>query len=94
MLMINRVIEGPMHIGDMPFDDWPPNQVVDAGQHWLMEVEVQTPEEKTNMVMSIKEFDLAYDIDKHFRSGGSPIEVREDFSLWSGDELIWDGDEG
>lgn len=93
MITINRVIEGPVHISDMPIEEWPPFEVLDADQHWLMEVEVEDSEGRSELLMSIEDFELAYGIEKHFKSGGSPIEVRDDFSLWSDDELLWDGDE-
>jgi hypothetical protein len=91
-LTINRVIEGPVHVLEIPSKHWPPHEVIDNDQLWLLEVELENQKVKQDFTMTIKDFDLAYGIDKHFRNGGSPIEVREDYTLWSDDELLWDGE--
>jgi hypothetical protein len=74
MVKITDVIAGPFHLDDIPQEDWPPYEIVDDGLHWLMEVETS----EGSLQMYLRDFDMAYDINKHFEETSEPLELEDD----------------
>lgn len=64
MIEVHGIVDGPTHVADLPTEDWPPQEIIDADQLWFVEADVSFDEDRFVGQLWFKDFDKAYDLIK------------------------------